>query len=78
MAFFLLVPTLTENGASNIDKFIITKASDLSLIRVKLKTKIKSDPEFYKEVKVCYMLRYHIFVIILLNCCSFVSDNNHL
>ena len=78
MEVCLLIPILIENDASNMDKVIRTKAVDLSLIEVELRTKIKSHLEFYKEVKVCCMLRYYIFIIILLNCHLFMSDSNHL
>ena len=61
-----------------MDTFIGKMASDTSLIWVEFNTEKKNQIKFYKEIKVCCMLGYYIFIIILLNCHSLMSDRNHI
>ena len=74
----LLTPILTYNDASNMDNFLRKMASYMSLIGFELNTEIKNQINFYQEIKVCCMLRYYIFIVILLNCHSLMPDLNHL
>ena len=61
---YLLKQILTDNDASNMENFLRKKAAYLSFAEVELKTKIKSQLEFYKEAQVYYMLWYYIYIMI--------------